>query len=55
MTVDISIDSRYTKFVELTSKYEVFQKSILTSEEEEELERISREVADEVMKESKKD
>jgi len=51
---DISIDSRYTKFVELTSKYEVFQKSILTSQEEEELERISREVADEVMKESKK-
>lgn len=50
---DISIDSRYTKFLELTSRHPVFQKSILSKEEEEELERISREVADEIMKESK--
>lgn len=50
---DISIDSRYTKFLELTSKHSIFQKSILTSEEEDELERISREVAEEIMQESK--
>jgi len=47
---NVSIDSRYNKFVELTSKHEVFQNSILTKEEEDELERISREVADEILK-----
>lgn len=47
---NVSIDSRYNKFVELTSKYEIFQKSILTKDEEKELERISREVAEEILK-----
>lgn len=51
---DTSIDSRYNKFLELTSKHKVFQKSILTKEEEEELERISSEVAEEVLRESNK-
>lgn len=47
---NVSIDSRYNKFVELTSKYEIFQKSILTKDEENELERISKEVAEEILK-----
>lgn len=47
---NVSIDSRYNKFVELTSNYEIFQKSILTNDEEKELERISREVAEEIFK-----
>lgn len=51
---DISIDSRYNKFIELTSKHRLFQKSILSNEEEVELERISKEVADEVMKKNQK-
>lgn len=52
---DVNIDSRFTKFVELTSKHEVFNKSILTKEEEEELERISKEVMEEILKESKEE
>jgi len=51
---DVSIDSRYNKFLELTSKHEIFQKSILTKDEEVELERISKEVADEILNETKK-
>ncbi|MDD2518914.1 MAG: AAA family ATPase [Bacilli bacterium] len=47
---NVSIDSRYNMFVELTSKHEVFQKSVLTKEEEKELERISKEVAEEILK-----
>jgi predicted ATPase len=50
---DVSIDSRFSKFVEMTSKHEVFNKSILSKEEEEELEKISKEVLDEILKESK--
>lgn len=46
---DTTIDSRYNKFLELTSQHEIFQKSILTKGEEEELERISKEVADEIL------
>jgi len=52
---DVSIDSRFTKFIELTSKHEVFSKSILTGDEEEELERISKEVMEEILKESKEE
>ncbi|MCO6485054.1 MAG: AAA family ATPase [Saprospiraceae bacterium] len=48
---DITLDSRYNKFLRLTSQHEIFQKSILTKEEEEELQRISKEVAEAVMKE----
>lgn len=51
---DVSIDSRFNKFIELTSKHSVFQKSILTIEEEDELKRISKEVAEKIMKESNK-
>lgn len=47
---NVSIDTRYNKFVELTSKYDIFQKSILTEDEEKELERISKEVAEEILK-----
>ena len=50
---DVTIDSRFSKFVEMTSKHEVFNKSILTKEEEEELDRISKEVLEEILKESK--
>jgi ABC-type multidrug transport system ATPase subunit len=50
---DVNIDSRFTKFVELTSKHEVFNKSILSKEEEEELEKISKQVLEEILKESK--
>lgn len=50
---DVSIDSRFSKFIELTSKHQVFQKSILTHEEEEEMTRISKEVAEEIMKDNK--
>ncbi|MBK6589376.1 MAG: AAA family ATPase [Acidobacteria bacterium] len=46
---DTTIDSRYNKFLELTSRHPVFQKSILTKEEEAELERISQEVANEIL------
>lgn len=48
---DITLDSRYNRFLQLTSQHKIFQKSILTNEEEEELQRISKEVADAVMKE----
>jgi predicted ATP-binding protein involved in virulence len=52
---DINIDSRFTKFVELTSKHAVFNKSILTKEEEEELEQISKEVMEEILKDPKEE
>ncbi|MEO8150657.1 MAG: AAA family ATPase [Bacteroidia bacterium] len=48
---DVTLDSRYNQYLELTSRHEIFQKSILTKEEEEELQRISKEVADEIMRE----
>lgn len=50
---DVSLDSRFNKFIELTSRHEVFQKSILNENELEEIERISKEVAEEIMKERK--
>jgi predicted ATP-binding protein involved in virulence len=50
---DVNIDSRFSKFVEMTSMHEVFNKSILSKEEEEELEKISKDVLDEILKESK--
>jgi hypothetical protein len=48
---NITLDSRYNRFLEATSRHEIFQKSILTGEEEEELQRISKEVAESIMKE----
>ena len=51
---DTTLDSRYNKFLKLTSEHKLFQKSILTAEEEEELQRISKEVAEAVMKEKDK-
>jgi len=48
---ETTIDSRYNKFLKLTSQYKVFQKSILTKDEETELERISKEVVEEILKE----
>lgn len=48
---DVTLDSRYNKFLHLTSQHEIFQKSILTKEEEVELQRISKDVADAVMNE----
>ena len=50
---DVNIDSRFNKFVEMTSKHQVFNKTILTKEEEQELERISKDVVEEILKESK--
>ena len=50
---DVSMDSRFNKFIELTSRHEVFQKSILNDHELDEIERISKEVAEEIMKERK--
>jgi hypothetical protein len=51
---NVSIDSRYSRFLELTSRNPLFQKAILTKEEEDELERISKEVAAEILNESNK-
>jgi ABC-type multidrug transport system ATPase subunit len=48
---NVTIDSRYNRFLEQTSQHKLFQKSILTKEEEEELQRISKEVAESIMKE----
>jgi len=51
---DISIDSRYNKFLELTSDRIEFTKRKFTPKEEEELDKISREVMDEILKNEKK-
>lgn len=51
---ETSIDSRYQKFLELISEKKRFSKRQYTREEEEELDRISREVMDEILKEEKK-
>ncbi|HPE57409.1 MAG TPA: AAA family ATPase [Bacteroidales bacterium] len=51
---DISIDSRYNKFLELTSDRIEFTNRKFTPKEEEELDKISREVMDEILKNEKK-
>lgn len=44
-------DSRYNKFLQLTSENEIFVNRKYTKEEEEELDKIAREVLDEIIKE----
>jgi len=50
---DISIDSRYNKFLELTSDRIEFTKRKFTPKEEKELDKISREVMKEILKNEK--
>ncbi len=51
---DDTTDSRYNRFLQLTSENEAFVNRKYTKAEEEELDRISREVLDEITKEEKK-
>ncbi len=48
---DETIDSRYNKFLQLTSEREEFSDRQYTTEEEQELDKIANEVLDEIMKE----
>ncbi len=50
---ETSIDSRYQKYLELLSEKMQFSKRNYTKEEEKELDRISREVMNEILKEEK--
>jgi ABC-type multidrug transport system ATPase subunit len=51
---DDTIDSRYNKFLQLTSENDTFVNRKYTREEEQELDKIAREVLDEMIKEEKK-
>ncbi|WP_297337356.1 ATP-binding protein [Algoriphagus sp.] len=51
---DETSDSRYNQFLRLTSEKEAFTKRKYTKEEAEELDRIAREVLNEILKEEKK-
>jgi len=51
---DETIDSRYNRFLQLTSENEAFVNRKYTKEEEEELDKIAREVLDEMIKEEQK-
>ncbi|WP_423147891.1 AAA family ATPase [Rubrolithibacter danxiaensis] len=51
---DDTADSRYNKFLQLTSENEAFVNRKYTKAEEEELDKIAREVLDEIIKEEKK-
>ncbi|WDZ99445.1 AAA family ATPase [Mucilaginibacter sp. SJ] len=51
---DDTADSRYNKFLQLTSESDAFVNRKYTKEEEEELDKIAREVLDEISKEEKK-
>ena len=50
---DETIDSRYNKFLQLTSERQEFVNRTYSKEEEEELDRIAKEVIDEILKEEK--
>lgn len=51
---DDTIDSRYNKYLQLTSENEAFSNRKYTKEEEVELDRIAKEVLEEILKEEKK-
>jgi hypothetical protein len=51
---DDTADSRYNKFLQLTSENDAFVNRKYTKEEEVELDKIAREVLDEIIKEEKK-
>lgn len=48
---DVTADSRYNRFLQLTSEKEVFTKRKYTKEEEEELDKIAKKVIDEIITE----